>query len=303
LLQKKFGVGIVGYGFIGKMHTYAYRSIPFFYNPPPADIRLVGVCTSHEETAKEATQHGGFEFGTTNYHELLERDDINIINCCTPNNLHKDILIGSLKAGKHIYCDKPLAMSLDEARDILEATKNAKTVHQMTFQYRFVPAIMRAKQLIDEGLLGEIMSFRAAYLHSGYTDPNRPMSWRLNKKQGGAGALFDLGSHVLDLVRYLCGECEEIFATTQTFIKSRPASKGSNELLAVDVDDLALVQMKMKNGALGTMEVSRIATGTNDDLRIEIHGREGALRFNLMEPNWPKIYFIESPQNHTVWKV
>lgn len=290
MLQKKFGVGIVGYGFIGKMHTYAYRSIPFFYNPPPADIRLVGVCTSHEETAKEATQHGGFEFGTTNYHELLERDDINIINCCTPNNLHKDILIGSLKAGKHIYCDKPLAMSLDEARDILEATKNAKTVHQMTFQYRFVPAIMRAKQLIDEGLLGEIMSFRAAYLHSGYTDPNRPMSWRLNKKQGGAGALFDLGSHVLDLVRYLCGECEEIFATTQTFIKSRPASKGSNELLAVDVDDLALVQMKMKNGALGTMEASRIATGTNDDLRIEIHGREGALRFNLMEPNWLYVY-------------
>jgi len=290
LLQKKFGVGIVGYGFIGKMHTYAYRSIPFFYNPPPADIRLVGVCTSHEETAKEATQHGGFEFGTTNYHELLERDDINIINCCTPNNLHKDILIGSLKAGKHIYCDKPLAMSLDEARDILEATKNAKTVHQMTFQYRFVPAIMRAKQLIDEGLLGEIMSFRAAYLHSGYNDPNRPMSWRLNKKQGGAGALFDLGAHVLDLVRYLCGECEEVFATTQTFIKSRPASKGSNELVAVDVDDLALVQMKMKNGALGTMEASRIATGTNDDLRIEIHGREGALRFNLMEPNWLYVY-------------
>ena len=290
MASKQLGVGMAGYGFIGKMHTYAYKSIPIFYDPPPADVRLVGVCTSRAETARRAVEHGGYEFGTTDYHELLERDDIHIINCCTPNHLHKDILIDALKAGKHVYCDKPLAMNLSEAREILDAVGKVNVVHQMTFQYRFVPAIMRARQLIDEGLLGEPMSFRAAYLHSGYIDPNRPMSWRLDKKQGGAGALFDLGAHVLDVVRYLLGECREVFATTQTFVKRRPVSKGSTKLVEVEVDDLALVQMKMESGALGTMEASRIATGTNDTLRLEIHGKEGAMRFDLMEPNWLYVY-------------
>jgi predicted dehydrogenase len=287
---KQFGVGVVGYGFIGKMHTYAYKSIPIFYNPPPANVRLVGVCTSRAETAQKAVDHGGYEFGTTDYHEILDRDDIDIINCCTPNHLHKAILIDAMKAGKHVYCDKPLAMNLAEAREVLDAAENVDVVHQMTFQYRFVPAIIRARQLINEGLLGEPMSFRAAYLHSGYIDPNRPMSWRLDKKRGGAGALFDLGSHVLDLVRYLLGECREIFATTQTFVKRRPVSKGSSELVDVEVDDLALIQMKMENGALGTVEASRIATGTNDELQIEIHGREGAIRFDLMDADWLYVY-------------
>lgn len=290
MASKQFGVGVVGYGFIGKMHTYAYKSIPVYYDPPPADIRLVGVCTSREETAQRAVEHGGYEFGTTDYRELFERDDIQIINCCAPNNLHKDILLGALKAGKHIYCDKPLTMSLAEGREVIDAVGKTDMVHQMTFQYRFVPAMMRAKQLIDEGILGEPMSFRIAYLHSGYIDPGRPMSWRLDKKRGGGGALFDLGSHVLDLTRFLLGECREVSATTQTFIKRRPISKGSTELVDVEVDDLALVQMKMENGALGTVEASRIATGTNDDLRVEIHGREGAIRFSLMDANWLYVY-------------
>jgi len=290
--SKQFGVGMVGYGFIGKMHTYAYKSIPVYYDPPPADVRLVGVCTSRDETAQRAAEHGGYEFCTTDYHELLERDDIHIINCCTPNHLHGDVLIDAIGAGKHVYCDKPLAVNLAEAQEILDVVERSSIVNQMTFQYRFVPAIVRAKQLIDEGLLGELMSFRAAYLHSGYVDPNRPMSWRLDKARSGGGALFDLGSHVLDLVRYLLGECREVFATTRTFISRRPASKGSSELVDVKVDDLVLVQMRMENGALGTMEASRIATGANDDLRLEIHGREGAIRFELMEPNW--LYFYDN---------
>jgi predicted dehydrogenase len=290
LSEKEFGVGMVGYGFIGKMHTYAYKSIPVYYDPPPASVRLVGVCTSKKETADQAVKHGGYEFGTTDYHELLERDDIHIINCCTPNHLHKDLVIDSIKAGKHVYCDKPLTVSVEDAQQILSVAEKSNVVHQMTFQYRFIPAIMRAKQLIDEGILGEPMSFRALYLHAGYVDPNRPMSWRLNVDQGGAGALFDLGSHVIDLVRYLLGDCKEIFATTQTFIKDRPISKGSSERVEVKVDDLALMFMKMKNGALGTVEASRIATGANDDLKIEIHGKEGAIKFNMMEANWLDVY-------------
>lgn len=288
--DKEFGVGMVGYGFIGKMHTYAYKSIPVYYDPPPASIRLVGVCTSKKETADIAVKHGGYEFGTTDYHKLLERDDIHIINCCTPNHLHKDLVIDAIKAGKHVYCDKPLTVSIEDARQIMNIAEKSNVVHQMTFQYRFIPAIMKAKQLIDEGILGEPMSFRAMYLHAGYVDPNRPMSWRLNIDQGGAGALFDLGSHVLDLVRYLLGDCKEIFATTQTFIKDRPISKGSSKRVDVKVDDLAIMFMKMKNGALGTVEASRIATGANDDLKVEIHGKEGAIKFDLMEANWLNVY-------------
>lgn len=288
--DKEFGVGMVGYGFIGKMHTYAYKSIPVYYDPPPASVRLVGVCTSKKETAMRAVKHGGYEFGTTDYHELLASDDIHIINCCTPNNLHKDLVIDAIKAGKHVYCDKPLTVSLEDARQIIDVAENSNVVHQMTFQYRFIPAIIRAKQLIDEGILGEPMSFRAMYLHAGYVDPDRPMSWRLNIDQGGAGALFDLGSHVLDLVRYLLGDCKEIFAATQTFIKDRPVSKGSSERIDVKVDDLAIMFMKMQNGAIGTVEASRIATGANDDLKIEIHGKEGAIKFDLMEANWLNVY-------------
>ena len=287
---KRLGVGMVGYGFMGKTHTYSYKSVPVFYDPPPVNIRLVGVCTSRAETAQKAAEHGGYEFGTTDYHELLDRDDIHIINCCTPNYLHKDLLIDALNAGKNVYCDKPLAMNLAEAREILDTAENADAVHQMTFEYRFIPAIMRARQLIDEGFLGEPLSFRAAYLHSGYTDPDRPMSWRLDKKQGGGGALFDLGSHVLDLVRYLLGECREVFAATETFVKRRPVTKGSSEFVDVEVDDLALLLLRMENGSLGTVEASRIATGTNDELPIEIHGTQGSIKFDLMEPEWLYVY-------------
>ncbi|HGE71661.1 TPA: Gfo/Idh/MocA family oxidoreductase [Candidatus Poribacteria bacterium] len=290
MAEKEYGVGIVGYGFIGKMHTYAYKSIPIYYNPVPANVRLVGVCTSKKETAEQAVKHGGFEFGTTDYHDLLKRDDIHIINCCTPNHLHKDILISAIKAGKHIYCDKPLTINIEDARQIIDEVKKSNIVNQMTFQYRFIPAIMRAKQLIDEGILGEPMSFRAMYLHAGYIDPDRPMSWRLDINQGGAGALFDLGSHVLDLIRYLLGECESVFATTETYIKQRPVTKGSKERVNVKVDDLSILILKMKNGAIGTVEASRIATGANDDLKIEIHGRDGAIKFNMMEANWLDVY-------------
>lgn len=295
-MQKKLGVGIVGWGFIGKVHTYGYINLPLFYQPPPAQIHLVGVCTAHRETAEAARKRGGFQYATTSYEELLEREDIDVINCCTPNYLHKDLLIDALRAGKHIYCDKPLAMNLEEAREILKATEQSNSVHQMTFEYRFIPAIMRAKKLVADGFLGKVFSFRGFYLHSGYIDPSRPMSWRLNKKQAGGGALFDLGSHILDLVRHLLGEYRAVFATTCTFIKERPLPDESARKAKVEVDDISFLQIKMESGAVGTVEVSRLATGTNDELRIEIHGSRGAIYFNLMDPNWLWIYDTKDPE-------
>lgn len=289
-MTQQLGVGIVGYGFIGKVHTYAYLNLPLFYDPPPVRIKLVGVCTAHKETAEKAKQQAGFEFAVTNYRDLLSKEDIHIIDCCVPNHLHKELLINALKAGKHIYCDKPLALNLKEGKEILKATQNSEAVHQMAFEYRFIPAIMRAKQLIEEGFLGKVFHFRTCYLHSGYVDSKRPMSWRLYKDKAGGGALFDLGSHVLDLIKYLLGEYKAVFATSKTFIKERPLSKDSVTKIPVKVDDLVLMQLEMESRAMGIMEVSRLATGTNDELRIEIHGDKGAIYFNHMDPNWLWIY-------------
>jgi len=280
----RLGVGCVGYGFIGKVHTYAYKNLPFYYDPTPARVELVGVCTAHEDTA-EAGLSDGYQFATTDFTELLGRSDIDIINVCTPNYVHKDQVIAAAKAGKHVYCDKPLALDLAEAREIQSAVRAAGVTAGMTFQYRHVPAILRARQLMDEGAIGEPFSVRAAYLHAGYIDSARPMSWRMRRETAGAGALFDLGSHVLDLVRFLCGEFASVSAEFETFTKRRPIP-GGDEMGDVDVDDLALLQVRMRSGMIGTCEASRVATGTNDELRIEIHGRDGALLFNLQDPNW-----------------
>lgn len=295
--QEELGVGIVGWGFIGKVHTYGYINLPLFYQPCSVKVKLVGVCTARERTARIAKETGGFSFGTTSYRAILERKDIDIVHCCTPNYLHKDFLIEAIEAGKHIYCDKPLAMNLKEAGEILKAEGKSNDVHQMTFEYRFIPAMMRAKQLIEEGLLGDVFSFRGCYLHSGYIDPSRPMSWRLDRDKAGGGALFDLGSHVFDLLRHLLGEYNAVFATTSTFIKERPLPNAPDKKMKVEVDDIAMLQIEMVNGAIGTVEVSRLATGTNNELRIEIHGNKGAIYFNLMDPNWLRVYDTRDPES------
>lgn len=294
-VKPEIRIGMVGYGFIGKVHTLAYQVLPMIYDPFPADIRLVGICAASEASTQKGVEQGGYEFGTTDWRELVEREDIDVIDCCTPNFLHKEVLIAAMRAGKHVYCDKPLAMNLAEAREIVSVAQETGVQHQMTFNCRFIPAMMRAKQLVEEGFLGRAFSFRAAYLHAGYIDPSRPISWRLDAAKGGGGALFDLGAHVLDLVRFLLGEYEGVHALTETFIKERPLPGKQYKTMAVEVDDLTLMMARMANGAVGTVEASRLATGTNDELRLEIHGQEGALRFNLMDPNWLYVYDAREP--------
>lgn len=293
--MKELGVGMVGFGFMGRMHTHGYLSLPLIYDPPPARIRLVGVCTASAASGAKAREQAGYEFDTRDTADLLARDDINIIDCCTPNALHKDLLIAAVRAGKHIYCDKPLAMNLAEADEICAAAQGRPGTHQMTFNYRFVPALMRAKEMVEAGFLGQALTFRALYLHPGYVDPSRPISWRMRRADSGGGALVDLGSHVIDLVRWLVGEFEEVAATTHIFTPERPAAKGSSEMAPVDVDDWALLRVRMQNGALGTIEASRVATGSNDEIRLEIHGTDGALAFNLMDPNWLWAYDNRGP--------
>ncbi len=292
--MRKFGVGMVGYGFMGKMHTYAYQSLRMVYDPPPADIRLVGAATATEASGVKAMEQGGYEFATRDYRDLLARDDIHLINVCVPNHLHCDVVIDALNAGKHVYCDKPLALNVEEAREMWAVAQKSVGINQMTFNYRFIPAMLRAKQIMDEGRLGRIYQFRAVYLHSGYIDPNRPMSWRLDKSKGGGGASADLGSHVIDLVRYLLGDFDSVNSHLETMIKERPIALGSAESAPVGVDDVMWLTARMKCGAVGTVEATRLATGACDEIRLDIHGEHGALRFNSMDPNWLDYYDVRA---------
>ncbi|MDD5658852.1 MAG: Gfo/Idh/MocA family oxidoreductase [Actinomycetota bacterium] len=289
--MKTLGIGMVGYGFIGKVHTVSYLDLPFYYKPMPAKIKLVGVCSSPIEDAEEGIAQAGFEFATEDYRELLARKDIDIIDICTPNNLHKDIIIDALKAGKHICCEKPLAMNLSDAKIMLDtATAHPELVSQICFNYRYAPVIMRAKQLIEEGFLGRPYSARICYLHAGNSDPNRPIYWKIQKKFCGGGSSYDLASHVIDITRFLMGDFKRVFSKFEIFVKERPIVGNPTEKMPVDVDDLSLMIFEMENGLVGTMEASKVSTGANDEIRVEINGEKGTIRFNTMQPNFLEVY-------------
>ncbi|HHY99422.1 MAG TPA: Gfo/Idh/MocA family oxidoreductase [Firmicutes bacterium] len=262
----------------------------------PARVSVKAVCAASKESCLLAMAQSGVKDCITDYRELVKREDIDAIDCCTPNYLHFPVVLDALKSGKHVYCEKPLAMNVEEAHELVRPARESGLRNQVAFHYRFVPATMRAMGLIEEGALGQILHFRAQYLHSGYIDPNRPLSWRLTREKGGGGALFDLGSHVVDLMRFLLGDYQDVMARLHTFIMERPDPKRPGAKGKVDVDDLVILQVKMADGSFGIIEASRVATGTNDDLRFEIHGTKGAVMFSLMEPNWLWFYDAAQPQ-------
>jgi predicted dehydrogenase len=284
------GVGIIGYGFMGKVHAYGYRSIPFYYDPSPMEVRLVAVATSSAATAEAARRHGGFETSTDDWRRLIERKDISIINICSPNALHVEQLKAALAAGKHIYCDKPLTVTLAEAQEVGRVMAGWKGIGQVALNNRFFSGVQRAKRLIDEGFLGTVVSFRAAFLHSGNVDPAAPLKWKLRGSEGG-GVLRDLGSHLLDFVDWLVGPVQEMRGETRILHAARPDGRGGTA--RVDAEDQVILTARLAGGAMGTLEASKIATGTEDDLRVELHGSRGAIRLDLMEPDFLEIYSLE----------
>ena len=289
----EIGVAILGYGFIGKVHTFAYRSLPFFYDPPPARIRLVAVCTSRPETAERAKRHGGFEMATTNVADIMSREDVHVVNVCTPNHLHKDQLLAAIRAGKHIYCDKPLTGTLADAEEVAAALPDCAGIGQMTLNNRFAPPAMRAKQMIAEGFVGRVTQFRAGYYHAGSVDPEKPMGWKQLAVAGG-GIINDLASHVLDLVDWLIGPIIEVQAESRILYPQRPDKEG--KMVPIEAEDAVAILSRIADGGMGVVEASKIATGANDELRVEIHGDRGALRFNTMELNHLEAYSLADPE-------
>jgi len=289
---KPIGIALIGYGSIGRVHAMAYRDLPFHYRLPANAICLVGVATGRAETAQRAAREIGCPVWTDDYRTLLARDDVHAVDICAPNHMHEEVVLAAAAAGKHIYVEKPLATTVAGARRMADAVDQAGVKGQLTFNYRFIPAVTRARQLMDAGFAGRIFSFYGCYRRSSYISPEKPLSWKLRQETAGGGALFDLGSHVLDLVAYLLGEVASVQATMQTIIPQRPVAAGSDRLGPVEVDDFDLLQLRLADGSLGVLEFSRMATGSMNDLRLEIFGSSGALRISLEDPDWLYVYDV-----------
>ncbi|MBI9104606.1 MAG: Gfo/Idh/MocA family oxidoreductase [Spirochaetales bacterium] len=259
--MKKIRIGMAGFGPIGVVHLLAYRDISVIYSGLLPPFEVAGVCRTSMEKAEETARDENIEKAYSDFDAMISDPSIDIIDVVTPNYLHKDQIVKALKAGKHVLCEKPLALNGREAEEIEHTAAGSDKKVGMIFNYRFIPAIMKAKELTDAGRLGDIYSFRAEYYHTGYQNPQKPWSWRMDFDRSGGGALMDLGVHALDLVRYLLGEVDSVQCRLKTYITERPMVTGSGSG-EVTVDDAAWTQLNLKNGGTGSLEVSRFATGT-----------------------------------------
>ncbi|MEN9934243.1 MAG: hypothetical protein RLZZ387_822 [Chloroflexota bacterium] len=288
------GVGLVGYKFMGKSHSNAYRQVASFF--PDVALRPVmkALCGRDEAAVKAAAEQFGWEGYETDWRKLVARQDIGLVDVSTPGDSHAAISIEAANNGKHVFCEKPLANTLAEARQMVDAVNRNGVVGMVNFNYRRVPAVQLAKQLIDSGRLGKIYHWRAVYLQDWIMDPNFPLVWRLNKDQAGAGTLGDLGAHIIDLARMLVGEITDVTGMTETFIKQRPVlgatadglgAVAGAEMGEVTVDDAALFLTRFDNGAVGTFECTRFAKGRANYNSFEINGSKGSVVFNLERMN------------------
>jgi predicted dehydrogenase len=287
--MRTYNIGILGFGFIGKVHAYAHLTMPLYYPQSDFRTRITHIGTSSMATAKKGCAQVQADVPVADYREITDNSDIDIVHICTPNHLHKDMLLSALKNNKHIYCDKPLVANAAEAALIREALAGYTGTAQMTLQCRFFPATLRAIQLVREGFLGDIHEFRAAYLHSGSATPEAPLKWKLSAKYGG-GVIADLGAHVFDLIHTLLGDYDRLIATTRIAYPQRPSADKPARKENVKAEDSVNIIAHMKNGAVGAIEASKTATGTEDELRFELHGSAGAIRFNSMQPHHLQVY-------------
>ncbi len=293
---RSLGIGMVGYAFMGVAHSQAWRNAPSFFELSSTPER-VAVCGRDRDAASALADRFGWKSVETDWKTLISRDDIDLVDICSPGNTHAEIAIAALEAGKHVLCEKPLANTVAEAEAMAEAADRAARsgVRSMVgFTYRRVPAIGLARQLVEQGRIGAIRNVRAQYLQDWLVDPSAPLSWRLQKEIAGSGALGDIGAHIIDLVQFITHESiVGLSALTETFIGERPVSEGGSGLSAiggsqtgpVTVDDSAVFISRLSGGALATFEATRFATGRKNAIRIEVNGSEGSIAFDFEDMN------------------
>ncbi|MDP9933777.1 putative dehydrogenase [Paenarthrobacter nicotinovorans] len=279
-----FGVAMIGYAFMGKAHSNAWRNVASFFDVPAFEQKVL-VGRDATQVAEAAAKYGWAE-SATDWRSVIERDDIHIIDICAPGWMHAEIAIAALEAGKHVLVEKPLANTLGEAELMTAAAVRARTrgVQSMIgFNYRRVPALVMARELIAEGRLGTIRHIRTAYLQDWLSDAEAPMTWRLRKETAGSGALGDIASHAIDQIQFLSGESVvEATGVLRTFVSERPGANGPEE---VTVDDAAWATLGLTGKVQASVEASRVATGRKNSLRIEIYGTDGSLAFDLENLN------------------
>jgi len=292
--MKTLNVGLIGHQFMGKAHSNAWSKVAKFFKLKAAPV--MKVCCGIGPDVPTFADNWGWQENTQNYKELVKRDDIDLVDICTPNNVHAEMAIAAAQQGKHILCEKPLAMNAKEAAAMVAAVKKSKVTNMVSFCYRRCPAVMLMRQMIQEGKLGRVYHVRARYLQDWIMDPTFPRVWRLVKAVAGSGVHGDLNAHIVDMARFLVGEITEVVGVTETFIKKRPLlvgsggaglrdKKGSKKMGVVDVDDATAFLARFANGAIGTFEASRFAGGYKNALSIEVNGSKGSFRFSFEDMN------------------
>jgi predicted dehydrogenase len=303
-------IGIVGSGFMTRAHTMAYNNAPSIYWPALPPVEKVRLADVTQELATAGADRWGWGEGVTDWRTITRADDVDLVDIVTPNDVHAEIAIDAAAHGKHVLCEKPLAHTADAAREMYEAVVAAGVVHRVGFVYRSWPAVMLAKQLIDAGRIGSVMRFQAHFLQDYALDASLPLVWRLQRERSGGGSVGDVGSHLIDLARYLVGDVERVFARCKTFVPKRPPVAASGEaafrsdgasaidpatLLDVNVDDAADVLCEFAGGAIGVIQTNWVASGHKIDLAFEVTGDKGSLRFSWQHGNELQVYLADDP--------
>jgi predicted dehydrogenase len=288
-------VALIGYAFMGKAHSNAYRQVGPFFSPrlPP---RLKVLCGRTKEKVQAAARQYGWEEAATDWEAVVRRKDIDVVDVSTPGDLHAPIAIAAARAGKVVFCEKPLANTVADAEKMLAAVQKARVLHMICHNYRRAPAVMLAKQLIEAGQLGELWHYRGTYLQDWIADPAFPLVWRLDKEKAGSGALGDIAAHSIDLARFLVGEVAEVAGDLKTFIPERPLPGNPRKKGRVTVDDAATALVRFENGAIGTIEATRMAPGRKNYNRFEINGSRGSVAFDLERLNELEVYLESDPR-------
>ncbi len=297
-MTKPLNVGVIGTGFMGRAHSNAYRKVGHFFDLEHQPVLKVICARSGGEKLAGFAQRWGYESTETDWRKIVERDDVDVIDICTPNNTHKDIVLAAAAAGKTIVCEKPLAMNVDEAEQMCQAVEKAGVPNVICFNYRRVPAISLAKQLVDEGRVGKPFHYRATYLQDWTISADVPQGgaalWRLDAKVAGSGVTGDLLAHSIDTAEWLNGPIQSVVAKTETFVKERK-HVDSGKVEPVGIDDACMFLAVFANGSMGTFESTRYARGRKNFNTFELNGETGSLHFDLEDPQYIDYFRYSDP--------
>lgn len=289
------GVGLVGAGAMGRVHAMAYSAVRA-YDPSLPEVRLRIVAEASSSAAQMAADRLGFERWTSDWQLVVSDPEVSVVSIATPNDLHAPVAIAAVREGKHVLCEKPLARDAREAEAMWRAAEAAGVVHVVNFNYRQLPAVGFARRLVQTGRLGRVRYFRGSYLQDWGNDPEMPHSWKFQAQHSGAGVLAGIGSHLVDLARYLVGEVTGLVATTRLWIGDRPTGEAPWARRAVDVEDTACLLARFDGDAVGVLEVSRCCPGRKNYLTFEVYGECGAVCFDAERPNELRVWLPEEPE-------